>query len=94
MSAFRSATLSLLLLAASTRAAYSPIKDYSGQTFFDAWNFYDGWDAPTFGDVQYLGKEKAMQDKLTYINDAGHAVIRVDNFTNVPSNEKRNSVST
>lgn len=29
---------------------------------------------------------------LTYINDAGNAIIKVDNETEVPYNEKRNSV--
>lgn len=44
------------------------------------------------GDVWWLNEVDAMSDGLTYVNGDGNAIIRVDNYTNVPFNFKRNSV--
>lgn len=33
-----------------------------------------------------------MSQRLAYVNDAGQAVIKVDNTSNVALNEKRNTV--
>ena len=41
-----------------------------------------------------MSQKNATQDKLAYVNDNGAAIIKVDNTTFVPWNEKRNSVST
>ena len=45
------------------------------------------------GDVIWVDQANATQSHLAYVNDAGHAIIKVDNTTNVPWNYKRNSVS-
>lgn len=45
------------------------------------------------GDVWWLNQTEATAEHLAYVNDAGHAIIRVDNTTNVLPNDKRNTVS-
>jgi len=44
------------------------------------------------GDVWWLDQQDATSQSLAYINAAGNAIVRVDNFTDVPLNTKRNSV--
>ena len=44
------------------------------------------------GDVTYVDQANATSSKLAYVNDAGHAIIKVDNTSVVPWNDKRNSV--
>ncbi|KAL0952659.1 hypothetical protein HGRIS_006902 [Hohenbuehelia grisea] len=88
----RACTFVLVLHHELVRAQYTVAKDYHGQGFFTGWNFYGSWDNLTQGDVNYLTQSQAAAQRLTYVNDAGNAVIRVDNFTNVSSNEKRNSI--
>ena len=46
------------------------------------------------GDVTYVSQANASASQLAYVNSAGNAIIKVDNTTFVPYNEKRNSVST
>ena len=36
------------------------------------------------GDVNYLDQANATASKLAYVNDAGKAIIRVDNTTTLP----------
>ncbi|KAI0342297.1 hypothetical protein BDW22DRAFT_1330594 [Trametopsis cervina] len=72
--------------------AFDLVRDYSGQTFFQGWDFYGYWDNLTLGDVWWLNETEATAEKLAYVNNAGHAIIKVDNTTNVPFNIKRNSV--
>ncbi|KDQ55967.1 glycoside hydrolase family 16 protein [Jaapia argillacea MUCL 33604] len=83
-----------LLLASSFSAttAYNLVRDYSGQNFFSGWNFYGNYDNLTSGDVIFVNQTNATADHLAYVNSAGHAIIKVDNTTNVPYNYKRNSV--
>ncbi|KDQ60268.1 glycoside hydrolase family 16 protein [Jaapia argillacea MUCL 33604] len=76
----------------SNAASYSLVRSYSGQTFFDDWDFYGYWDNLTLGDVWWLNRSDAMTQGLAYINDAGRAVIKVVNSSNVPFNQKRNTV--
>ena len=45
------------------------------------------------GDVNWVTQANATQSKLAYVDDAGHAIIKVDNTTFVPYNYKRDSVS-
>ncbi|KAJ7594710.1 concanavalin A-like lectin/glucanase domain-containing protein [Mycena floridula] len=71
---------------------YDLVRDYSGTTFFDGWDFYGSWDNLTLGDVWWLDADQAFDQRLAYINDAGHAIMKVDNASNVPFNEKRNSI--
>ena len=44
------------------------------------------------GDVNFLSEANATASQLTFVDDAGHAIIKVDNTTFVPFNQKRNSV--
>lgn len=71
---------------------YDIIRDYSGQTFFDGWDFYGSWDNLTLGDVWWLDASDAFAQGLAYVNSNGNAIIKVDNTSNVPFNQKRNSV--
>ena len=43
------------------------------------------------GDVVYVNQTNATN--LAYVDPLGHAIIKVDNTTFVPYNDKRNSVS-
>lgn len=72
--------------------SYNIVRDYSGSTFFDRWDFYGSWDNLTLGDVWWLDRTSASQQRLAYINENNRAVIKVDNVSNVPFNEKRNTI--
>ena len=90
--------------------SYDIVRDYSGSTFFDLWDFYGSWDNLTLGtcinvlsflasdpiffkgDVWWLDRTSAFQENLAYINENNQTVIKVDNVSNVPYNEKRNTV--
>ncbi|CDO77489.1 Glycoside Hydrolase Family 16 protein [Trametes cinnabarina] len=89
--AMRAAT-AVLLTSTPSLAAYNLVKEYSGQDFFSGWDFYGNYDNLTSGDVNWVDQTNATQSKLAYVNDAGHAIIKVDNTTFVPYNYKRDSV--
>lgn len=72
--------------------AYEIVDNFSGATFFDKWDFYGHWDNLTLGDVWWLNRTQATDQKLAFINGAGNAVIKVDNASDVLWNEKRNTV--
>ncbi|PSR73011.1 hypothetical protein PHLCEN_2v11115 [Hermanssonia centrifuga] len=88
--------VSFLALALTTVTAnFTLIQEYSGSTFFDKWDFAADlgqyYDNTTSGDVFWLGK--ANSSSLAYVDSTtGHAIIRIDNTTFVPYNDKRNSV--
>ena len=44
------------------------------------------------GDVNWVTQANATQSKLAYVDDSGHAIIKVDNTTFVPYNYKRDTV--
>ncbi|KAI0673184.1 concanavalin A-like lectin/glucanase domain-containing protein [Trametes maxima] len=81
-----------LFASTPTLAAYNLVKEYSGSSFFSGWDFYGNYDNLTNGDVNWVDQTNATQSKLAYVNDAGHAIIKVDNTTFVPYNYKRDSV--
>lgn len=83
---------SALFAATPAFAAYNLIKEYQGTNFFSGWEFYGNYDNLTNGDVTYVDQANATSSKLAYVNDAGHAIIKVDNTSVVPWNDKRNSV--
>ncbi|KDR84432.1 hypothetical protein GALMADRAFT_237298 [Galerina marginata CBS 339.88] len=64
-------------------AAYSPIREHAGATFFDRWAYYGNVDNTTWGNVTFQDKENATSRGLTFINGAGNAVIKVDNTTTI-----------
>ncbi|KAI9058735.1 glycoside hydrolase family 16 protein [Trametes sanguinea] len=77
----------------SALAAYNLVKEYSGTDFFNGWDFGNGtYDSTTHGHVNYLNQSDATSQKLAYVNDAGHAIIKVDDFSTVIWENKRNSV--
>ncbi|KAF9556138.1 hypothetical protein CPC08DRAFT_670251 [Agrocybe pediades] len=80
-----------LILLASAQA-FEVVQDFSGTSFFDKWDFFGNFDNLTSGDVIWLNRSDAMSQQLAFVNDAGHAIIKVDNTTDVPFNIKRNTV--
>ncbi|KAF9443295.1 glycoside hydrolase family 16 protein [Macrolepiota fuliginosa MF-IS2] len=91
--------LSLLLWACLSTslvvsAIYAPLREYAGSTFFDAWDYYNFYDNTTWGNVTFVDRQTAVSDRLTYVNDAGNAVVKVDNTTFVQNGPLvfRNSV--
>ncbi|KAF7969434.1 hypothetical protein HWV62_27323 [Athelia sp. TMB] len=72
--------------------AYELVQDYSGQTFFEGWDWYGNYDNTTLGDVWWLNETQATSQGLAYINSANNAIIKVDNSSNVAFNQKRNTV--
>ncbi|KAL4253040.1 Glycosyl Hydrolase Family 16 [Abortiporus biennis] len=81
-----------LLFAISSSLGYELLREYAGTNFFNGWDWFGSWDNLTLGDVNWLSEADAMAQNLAYINSAGNAIIKVDNTTNVPLNEKRNTV--
>ncbi|KDQ60271.1 glycoside hydrolase family 16 protein [Jaapia argillacea MUCL 33604] len=71
---------------------YQLIRDYSGQTFFNGWDFFGSYDNLTWGNVTYVTEQVATSQKLAYVEDSGRVIIKVDNTTTVASGDLRNSV--
>ncbi|TBU31022.1 concanavalin A-like lectin/glucanase domain-containing protein [Dichomitus squalens] len=86
------ALAALLSSAPGALATYTLVREYSGSSFFTGWDFYGNYDNLTNGDVTWVTQANATQSKLSYVDDAGHAIIKVDNTTFVPYNYKRDSV--
>lgn len=89
---FYSAGICTLFLSALANAQYQMVKEYIGDNFFDNWNFYNNIDDLTHGDVFYAGFQLASQAKLAFVNDAGNAIMKVDNSSTVTFGNKRNSI--
>lgn len=91
-----STTSSLLYLLGPTIVSatqYNFAKEYSGSSFFDGWNFYGNFDNLTNGDAIFVNASAASSDQLAYVDSStNHAIIKVDNTTTVPYNDKRNTV--
>ncbi|KIP04230.1 glycoside hydrolase family 16 protein [Phlebiopsis gigantea 11061_1 CR5-6] len=84
--------LASLLLPGIANAQYTMVKEYIGEHFFDDWSFYNNFDNLTNGDAFFVSASDASKDKLAFVNNAGNAIMQVDNFTNVDFNTKRNSI--
>ncbi|KAN0087663.1 glycoside hydrolase family 16 protein [Tylopilus felleus] len=85
--------VALVTLPCASATQYSLAKEYYGSSFFDAWTFYNHYDNLTNGDVTFVSAQTALADQLAYVDPStSHAFIRVDNFTNVVWDNKRNSV--
>ncbi|KAE9387848.1 glycoside hydrolase family 16 protein [Gymnopus androsaceus JB14] len=72
--------------------AYDLVREYSGITFFDNWDFYGFRDNLTLGNVYWLDEPDAFSQSLAYVNGAGNAVIKVDDTHTVQNPQNRNSV--
>ena len=44
------------------------------------------------GNVNWVSAEVATSERLAYVNDQGHVILKVDNTTNVKVGENRNAV--
>lgn len=66
--------------------------EYSGETFFDRWSFFDQADNLTHGDAQFVSMSDAKKEGLIAVNDAGHAIMRVDNTSTLSFGDKRQSI--
>jgi len=91
------AALSVAVAAASiplARAAgYNLLQNWQGNNFFDNWVFYGAADNLTNGDAVFANQSVAFAEpQLAFINSANNAIVRVDNTTNVPFNQKRNTI--
>lgn len=73
-----------------TVRGYNLVQTYSGSSFFDSWTFADGWDHWTNGDIIYL--PQAQAGNLTRLTENGNVQIRMDDFTGLGDNMKRNSI--
>ncbi|CAE6535199.1 unnamed protein product [Rhizoctonia solani] len=62
-------------------ATYTIAQNHSGANFFDGWVFTEGIDATTVGNVLYQSQAAALQQQLAYVDNSGHAIIKVDNTT-------------
>lgn len=72
---------------------YGMVKDFSGATFFDGWNFYDHFDDTMNGDVIFVSAQNASTQHLAYVDPStNRAIMKVDNTSFVPFNIKRDSV--
>ncbi|EIW77172.1 glycoside hydrolase family 16 protein [Coniophora puteana RWD-64-598 SS2] len=76
----------------SVANAWQLVREYSGQNFFNGWDFYGSWDNLTQGNVTWVSQSVAASQDLAYVNNNGHAILKVDNTTNVPSGGRRNSI--
>ncbi|EJU02026.1 glycoside hydrolase family 16 protein [Dacryopinax primogenitus] len=64
---------------------------FQGEGFFDEFVFYDLPD-PTHGQVNYVNKTAALSRGLVYVTPDNKAVMTVDNHTDLPLGENRDSV--
>ena len=46
----------------------------------------------SIGDVDFVDRDTAIASNLSYINDAGHIVLKVDDNSSVSDGQKRKSV--
>ncbi|KAI0770562.1 concanavalin A-like lectin/glucanase domain-containing protein [Fomes fomentarius] len=81
-----------LLLSAAAVAQYNLVKEYAGERFFDDWTFYGNFDNLTNGDVTFLNNADAFHNNIAFVNDAGNAIMKVDNSTRLKFNQKRDSI--
>ena len=43
--------------------------------------------------MNWVTEAQAVAEKLAYVNDAGNAIVKVDNTTYIPKGQKRDTVS-
>lgn len=71
---------------------YSLVREYSGQSFFDLWDFYGANDNTTQGTAIWVNESYAISQRLAYVDSQGNAIIKVDNTTDVPMGQNRSTV--
>ncbi|KAF8895109.1 glycoside hydrolase family 16 protein [Infundibulicybe gibba] len=91
--AFAALLLPHLRSTAAAGVTYDIVQDYSGPGFFNNWIFFDHFDNLTNGDVIFVSESVATSAKLAFVDpNTNNAIIKVDNTSTVPFNEKRNTV--
>lgn len=87
-------SLAIALLFCQIHAIYVSLREYAGSTFFDGWDYYANVDNTTWGYVNYVNQADGVANRLTYINSANNAIIKVDNTTTIAPAQvvNRNSV--
>ncbi|KAL0567024.1 hypothetical protein V5O48_014970 [Marasmius crinis-equi] len=69
---------------------YTPWREYAGTDFFNGWDYFGNVDNTTWGNVSYVDEPTASSQRLAYVDQTtGHAIIRVDNTTNIPTDPPR-----
>ncbi|KAF8810090.1 glycoside hydrolase family 16 protein [Phlegmacium glaucopus] len=68
-----------------------PQDEYSGQNFFDRWDFFSFPD-PTNGNVNFVNRTTAFANGLVYIQDDGSVIMKADNTSSLASGVFRDSV--
>lgn len=86
------AFVAALLLPLLASAQYQMVKEYIGDHFFDDWQFYNNYDNLTNGNAYFVGAKQASKDRLAFVNDAGHAIMKVDNSSELNPGDKRNTI--
>ncbi|KAJ7223881.1 glycoside hydrolase family 16 protein [Mycena haematopus] len=87
------ALLSALLPITSAVTTYDMVKEYSGSSFFEGWDFYGHFDNLTNGDAIFVTSSVASSSKLAYVDPTtNRAIIKVDNTSTVALDDKRNTV--
>lgn len=76
----------------SSVKGYSLVREYSGQSFFDLWDFYGAYDNTTLGNAVWVNQSYATSQRLAYIDSQGNVIIKVDNTTDVPMGQNRSTV--
>ncbi|KAJ7783817.1 glycoside hydrolase family 16 protein, partial [Mycena maculata] len=68
-----------------------PQDEYSGQTFFDGFTFYNESD-PTHGTVTYVNQTYAFDNGLAFVEENGTVVMKGDDTTFLEEGQNRSSV--
>ncbi|KAJ7101421.1 hypothetical protein B0H15DRAFT_816070 [Mycena belliarum] len=79
---FRRSFALLATVALAHAQTYKLSQDLSGDKFFAGFKYNESAiDFNNFGNVHFLSQAAAVQANLTFVNSAGHAIIKVDNTT-------------
>ncbi|PPR00752.1 hypothetical protein CVT24_000777 [Panaeolus cyanescens] len=85
--------LALSIIPIVSAEKYDMIREYSGSTFFNGWDFYGAADNLTNGDANFVTADQAASSKLAFVDPASnHAFVKVDNVTQVAPLQKRDTV--
>ncbi|KAF9484920.1 glycoside hydrolase family 16 protein [Pholiota conissans] len=68
-----------------------PFDEYSGESFFDRWTFFEGTD-PTNGSVDYVNRSRAIEQGYISVTADGEVIMKADDQTVLPMGQNRESV--
>ena len=86
-----SQSTSFAIPTAIPQSPFKLVQSHSGSSFLNGWDFFNYRD-PTNGQVNYLDERNARSAGLAYTTDNGSTVLRVDDYTWLGRDQKRNSV--